>query len=358
MSTETETTPKGHSPTRLPARAGRPYRIEIEATGYAYPSLVVDNDEFFRRARFELRGEREALVAETKVRTRYWCAPGETTLTLARTAMERALAGRPSLRDEIDLVVVASGTTMSVLHPGDLDNPGIVDLSPFLIRDLGRAEALGLDVKACYCTGFIRCLELADALLANPNYRAALLVATEQGSRFATAATNRSAFCFIMSDAAGAAIVRKRTGVAADEPPSGLIDYVNLHDADKVDWVGIGPDGHSTIMKGARAGAETRARLLQAARTLLDRNRLGPSDVDWLLPIQTHAGLVEEVRRDLGWPVDRMLWFGDVTGFSGSASIPACLGEQIERGKIKKGELVLAIAVGAGMSYGAALFHA
>jgi 3-oxoacyl-[acyl-carrier-protein] synthase-3 len=292
------------------------------------------------------------------MKSRYWCAPGETTLTLARAAVQRALAAQPALREQIDVVLVASGTTVPVLHPGDLEHPGIGDISPFLVRDLGRPGVLGLDVKACYCTGFIRCLELADALLANPNHRAALLVATEQGSRLATAATNRSAFCFIMSDAAGAAVVRKRTGVSPGEPPSGLIDYMNAHDAEKVDWIAVGPDGRSMLMKGTRAGAETRARLVQSARILLDRNGLRPQDVAWLLPIQTHAGLLEEVRAELGWPVEKMIWRGGVTGFSGSASIPACLAEQIERGTIKKGELVLSIAVGAGLSYGAALFHA
>src|SRR5690606_7713421 len=100
-------------------------------------------------------------------------------------------------------------TTMPVLHPPEADNAGVADLAPLVLRELGLDGALGLDIKACYCTGFLRGLQVADNLLANPNYRAALVIATEQGSRFAVAETNRSKFCFIMSDAAGAVILTR-----------------------------------------------------------------------------------------------------------------------------------------------------
>jgi 3-oxoacyl-[acyl-carrier-protein] synthase III len=337
-----------------PARRGRPYSLELAATGHAYPSLVIDNEAFFSRARFALPHDRSALIAETKMEFRYWCAPGETTWTLARRATERALAAAPELRDEIDVVLVASATTIPVLHPADLDNPGMADLAPMVLKEIGRNDALGLDIKACYCTGFLRCLEVADALLANPNYRAALLIATEQGSRMSTAESNRSSFVFISSDAAGAAIVRKREPAPAGL--SGLVDYVNFVEADKRDWSGVGPDGLAMVMKGSRAGEAVLSLLVRVGRTLLDRNGLSPSDVTWLLPIQTHAGVVEEARKQLEWPRERMLWFGGRGGFSGSASIPACLAEQIERGVVKKGDTVLSIGVGAGMSAGAALF--
>ncbi|MFC4943048.1 3-oxoacyl-[acyl-carrier-protein] synthase III C-terminal domain-containing protein [Pseudonocardia sp. GCM10023141] len=340
----------------VPARQGRTYGLEIVATGYGHPSLVIDNDEFFARAEGDLPADRAALVAETQMTFRRWCAPGETTWTMARDAVNAALAADPGLRDEIDVVLVSSATTISVLHPGDLENPGISDLAPMVLQQIGRNDALGLDLKACGCTGFVRCLEVADALLANPNYRAALLVSTEQGSRMSTAASNRSSFVFISSDAAGAAVVRKR-----ESPPAGhfgIVDYVNLVDADKRDWVGLGPDGQAMIMKGSRAGAAVLDLLLQVGRTIMGRNGLQPADVTWLLPIQTHAGVVEAARAGLGWPREKVLWFGGEGGFSGSASIPVCLAEQLERGVVKRGDTVLAISAGAGISAGAALFVA
>jgi 3-oxoacyl-[acyl-carrier-protein] synthase III len=334
-------------------RSKRSHALTIASTGFAYPSLVVDNESFLERAEFRLE-DPIALARETRMKSRTWCGPGETAWTLARAAARSAVAKAGPLRDEIDVIVVASATTIPVLHPGDLESPGMCDLAPLLARDLGR-EAFGFDVKACYCTGFLRCLEIADALLDNPNHRAALVVAAEQGSRLATAPTNRSAFCFIMSDAAGAAVLRK---APRSDRPFGLIDYVNGLQADKLDWVGVGADGRSMVMRGSRAGEATLSLLERAGKTLLARNALAPDQIDWLLPIQTHARLVDAAGASLGFPRDKVLWTGDVTGFSGSASIPACLAEQVATGKVKAGERVLAVAVGAGMSWGAALFEA
>jgi len=326
---------------------------EIVATGWAYPSERVDNATYLARCRFPLP-DPEAIAAETRVRTRTWCAPDENTWTLARAATERALAADPELRAQIDLVVVASGTTMPVHHPPDPDNAGMADLAPMVVHHLGRDGALGIDVKACYCTGFLRGLQIADAMLVRGGFRAALVIASEQGSRFAVAESNRSQFCFIMADAAGAAILRP----AARAPRRGILGHVGHTDGGKLDWVGIGGDAASTIMRGSRAGEAVHELLVRCARELLERHRLGPGDVDWLLPIQTHAGVVEGLRAALDWPADKLLWFGDVTGFAGSASIPACLAEQRARGTIAKGDLILSVAVGAGLSGAAALYHA
>jgi 3-oxoacyl-[acyl-carrier-protein] synthase-3 len=97
--------------------------------------------------------------------------------------------------------------------------------------------------------------------------------------------------------------------------------------------------------------------MVRCAGTLMARNHLSPRTIDWLLPIQTHAGVVAEVARALEWPEEKILWFGDVHGFSGSASIPSCLSEQIGRGTIRRGQSILSLAVGAGMNCAGALYY-
>ncbi len=341
--------------TGVNARGARQFVSEIVATGFAYPSEVVDNDTFFARCRFDIP-DKEGVARESRVRTRYWCRDDENTLTLARRAVAMALEQRPDLREQIDIVLVTSGTTMPVLHAPIADNAGVADLAPLLLRDLGRDDALGLDLKACYCTGFLRAVQVLDGMLLNMNYRAGLVVSTEQGSRFATAATNKSSFCFLMSDAAGAAILKLRKRLPGERV--GVIDYLGRTDASKHDWVGIGPDAASTIMRGARAGEATLGMMIECAQKLLARNELRIEDVDWFLPLQTHARIVEGVRSAIGCPTEKLVWHGDVTGLSGSASIPACLAEQRASGRIAKGDLVLSVAVGAGMNCAGAIYHA
>jgi 3-oxoacyl-[acyl-carrier-protein] synthase-3 len=337
-------------------RLPRSHVSEIVATGFSYPTDCVDNETFFSRARFAL-DDHDALVRETKMRTRFWCKADENTWTLAKSAAEMALSQAPGLASEIDLVLVTSGTTMPVLHPPHRENAGVADLAPLILRDvLGRDDAMGLDLKACYCTGFLRAVEVADAMLTSGRRKAALIVSTEQGSRFAVAETNRSSFCFLMSDAAGAAILRPRERAAGERV--GVLDTYGRTEASKMDWVGIGPDAASTIMRGARAGESTVAMMIECARELLQRNGLTPADLDWFLPLQTHARVVESVRRAVECPREKMIWEGDRTGLSGSASIPAALAEHIANGKIAKGDLVLSVAVGAGMNCAGAIYHA
>lgn len=337
-----------------PAATTTPWVSAVVGTGHAWPSEVVDNEQYVARCRFDLGADLASLAAETRMKTRYWCAPHENPWTLARTAVSRALAAAGDAAGRIDLVIVASGTTMPVMHPPEADNAGVADLAPLILRELGRDDAMGLDIKACYCTGFLRALHVADSMLSRSDYRAALVVATEHGSRFATAPTNRTRFCFLMSDAAGAMVLERRPRTNR----VGVIDHIGHTEASKHAWVGIGADAASTVMQSSQAVVATRRMLRECGLELLHRNAISIADVDWLLPIQTHIGVIEGLVEDLAIPAGRVLWNGDRTGFSGSSSIPACLSESVEAGIVKPGHLILSLAVGAGMNCAGSLFYA
>ncbi len=336
------------------ARRGLGYVSEFVAATHAYPNDFVDNEEYLRRCRFTPTTSAADLARETRMQMRRWCRPHENTASMTRAAVARLCEEHPELVPQIDAVVVASGTTMPIAHPTDPENCAFADLSPLVLAQLGRPSALGLDIKACYCTGFLRGLQVADGLLGNANYRSVLVLAVEQGSRFSVAETNRSSFCFIVGDAAGAVVLRR----SMLRPKVGILDFVGHTDVAKLAWVGIGSDAASIIMLGSRAGEATERMLLESARTLLGRNGLTVNDVDWLIPIQTHAGLLDSVRGQLGFDESKLLWVGDLRGFSGSASIPACLSEHLASGHVKRGDLVLSLAVGAGMNCAGALYYA
>lgn len=335
------------------ARRGLGYVSEIVAVTHAYPSELVDNEAYLRRCRFTLSNP-ETLAQETRMRTRLWCESHENTATMTRAAVARLCEEHPELVAEIDAVVVASGTTMTMAHPSDPQNCAFADLSPLVLAQLGKTRALGLDIKACYCTGFLRGLQVADGLLGNANYRSVLVIAAEQGSRFSVASSNRSSFCFIVGDAAGAVVLRR----SAPRPRTGILDFFGYTDVEKLSWVGIGDDAASIIMLGSRAGEATQSMLLDCAQTLLLRNHLHERDIDWLIPIQTHAALLDGTRIQLGLPASKLLWLGGERGFSGSASIPSCLSEHVANGVVKKGDLILSLAVGAGMNCAGALYYA
>jgi 3-oxoacyl-[acyl-carrier-protein] synthase-3 len=341
---------------RRPRKTPRPPRAqvsEIVATGFAYPQMVVDNDAFFARCRFPITDDRAALIRDTRMVRRTWCGPGENTWTMAREAVARALAAGTVAADEIDLVIVSSCSTIPMVNYPDPANPVVADLAPLVLAELGRDDAVGIDLKAGYCAGFLRGLEVLDAMLDNPDYRAGLLVASDEGGRFATAETNRSAFCFLVGDAAGAVVMRKRPAA----PRTGLVDTLGATVVSKAALTSWGPDGRSLIVRGARAGAAGLELMLDVGRRLLDRNQLAPDDLDWLVPAQTHAGTVEALCDGLAIPREKLLWSGDVTGYAASASIAATLGARRHDHTLHKGDLVLSLAAGAGMNVAGALYH-
>lgn len=343
------------------ATGPRPRRervTEIVATGFAYPHDVVDNDAFFARCEFPITDDRAALIADTRMRQRTWCGPGENTWTMAREAVASAIAhgARTGAFDprEIDLVVVSSCSTIPMVNFPDPANPVVADLAPLVLAELGRDDGVGIDLKASYCAGFLRGLELVDAMLDNPDYRLALLVASDEGGRFATAASNRSAFCFLVGDAAGAVVLRKRPAA----PRTGIVDYLGKTVVSKADLTSWGPDGKSLFVRGARTGLAGLELMKEAGQQLMQRNRLSPGDLDWLVPAQTHAGTVEALCHSLGLPRDKLVWSGDRTGYAASASIAATLGARTHDHTIRKGDLILSLAVGAGMNVAGAVYHA
>ena len=341
--------------TRL-ARTPRPPRAQVSelvATGFAYPHTRVSNDEFFARCEFAITDDRAALIAETRMRQRAWCGPGENTWTLARDAVARTLATGLVAADEIDLVVVSSCSTIPMVNYPDPDNPVVADLAPLVLAQLGRDDGVGIDLKASYCAGFLRGLELVDAMLDNPDYRCALLVATDEGGRFATAPSNRSAFCFLVGDAAGAVVLRRRPAT----PRTGILDTLGKTVVSKAHLTGWGPDGRSLVVRGAQAGVAGLELMLEVGHRLLARNGLSPRDLDWLLPAQTHMGTVLALCDGLEVPRAKLLWSGDVTGYAASASIAATLGARRADHTMTKGDLVLSLAVGAGMNVAGALYY-
>ncbi len=332
---------------------------ELVATGYAYPRTIVDNEEFFARCRFPIAdgaGGRATLVADTRMKTRRWCGPGENTWTMAQEAVAMAMTESPLPASEIDLVIVSSCSTIPMVNVPNADNPVMADLAPLVLAQLGRDDGVAIDLKAGYCAGFLRSLEVMDAMLQTGAYRAGLVVASDEGGRFATAESNRSAFCFIVGDAAGAVVMKPRPRSTVGSGGLGLVDCLTRTVPSCADLTGWGADGRSLYVKGARAGATGLALLLDAGRELLARNHMSGADVDWLLPAQTHVATVEALCDGLDVPRAKLCWSGDVTGYSASASIAASLGERRRSGALHKGDLVLSLAVGAGMNVAAALY--
>lgn len=333
-------------------RSGWGHSAELVAFASAYPARVVTNDQYLQLVEFTPSDGWSQISRESGFVARRWCNEQENCATLMLRAIDRLCDAYPQHVAEVGAVVVASGTTVPVVLPVSSTNVAAADLAPLALRHLHTDRALGIDLKACYCTGFLRGLEVADGLLANPNRRAVMVIAVEQGSRLSVAPSNRSSFCFMVGDAAGAVILRKGPGNSG----CGLLDHFGYTAPEYLELVGIGEDARSLIMRGAKAAEASYQLFVECGQTLLARNHLKSTEVAWLLPLQTHRSLVARVAAALEWPEERILWDASELGFSGSASIPACLADHVARGAVRPGDKLLALAVGAGLNCAGALF--
>lgn len=333
-------------------RSGFGHSAELVAFASAYPTRTVTNEQYLQLAEFTPADGWSHISRESGFVARRWCNEQENCATLMLRAIDRLCDAYPQYVAEIGAIVVASGTTVPVVLPISSTNVAAADLAPLALRHLRTSHALGIDLKACYCTGFLRGLEVADGLLANPYRRSAMVIAVEQGSRLSVAPSNRSSFCFMVGDAAGAVILRK----GPSHSGRGLLDHFGYTAPEYLELVGIGDDARSLIMRGTKAAEASYQLFVECGQTLLARNHLRPADISWLLPLQTHRGLVAKVAEALEWPEERILWDASELGFSGSASIPACLADHIERGAVRTGDKILALAVGAGLNCAGALF--
>src|SRR5262245_43089324 len=94
--------------TTVNARPGNWPSCEIVATGHCYPSQRISNEDFFARCRFPITDDREKLIRQSKMESRFWCADNENTWTMARQAVDMVLSSSAVKATDIDVVIVSS----------------------------------------------------------------------------------------------------------------------------------------------------------------------------------------------------------------------------------------------------------
>jgi 3-oxoacyl-[acyl-carrier-protein] synthase-3 len=316
----------------------------------------------------------------TGVETRYFVSPGQATTDLAEAASRRALERAGLAAGDLDLLVFATMTP-------DRYFPGCGAL---LQARLGCRQIPSYDLRQ-QCTGFLYGLQLADAHVRAGMARHVLVVGAETHSGFmpwgpgswarlsgqpdAPLADgehdNNTRFrhlTVLFGDAAGAVIVSAAVGETGG---SGLIDHL-LHadgsDAEKLCVPGVGfrhrpyVDAgqverceYVPVMHGAHVFKLATTHMAEAARQILARNHLTLDDVRMVLMHQANLRINEYVQKALGLPDSKVLHNIQRYGNTTAATIPLLWDEVVRSGRVQTGDLVLMVAFGAGMTWGACL---
>ena len=283
------------------------------------------------------------IVERTGIRFRHLAGDGETTATLATGAARAALAAAGLDASAIDLIVLATATP-------DQTFPATATK---VQAALGINDCVAFDVAAV-CSGFLYALHVADSLIRTGAARRALVIGAETFSRILDWEDRTT--CVLFGDGAGAIVLEGQEG-----GDRGIL-YSRLH-ADgrhnELLYVDGGPSTTGTVgklrMKGREVFRHAVVNLAAVMEEVLASANLTPGDVDWVVPHQANARILDATARKLGLPGDKVIMTVDQHANTSAASVPLALDVAVRDGRIQRGDLLVLEAMGGGFTWGAAL---
>ncbi|MEG3155941.1 beta-ketoacyl-ACP synthase III [Sphingomonas sp. RB1R13] len=315
-----------------------PTRAEIAGVGSALPLRRVDNAELAA----QVDTSDEWIVERTGIRSRYIAGDGETTATLATDAARRALDHAGIEASDIDLIVLATATP-------DQTFPATATK---VQTALGIRDCVAFDVAAV-CSGFLYALTVADAMIRSGGATTALVIGAETFSRILD--WEDRATCVLFGDGAGAMVLR-----ASDDPDRGIL-ATKLHADGRYNdllYVDGGPSTTQTVgklrMKGREVFRHAVTNLAAVLGEVLAAAGLTSADVDWVVPHQANARILDATARKLGLSPDKVVVTVDRHANTSAASVPLAFDVAVKDGRIKRGDLVVLEAMGGGFTWGAA----
>lgn len=322
------------------------YKAGILGTGSCLPQRKLTNAEL----EDIVETSDEWIVKRTGIRERRIIDNEMPLAKLAVRAAENAIHDAGIPREEIELIIGAT-LTPDYLCP---------TLACSVQKELGLKGVPAFDMNAA-CTGFVYALNTAQQYIENGAYKYILIVAAEALSRVTDYQDRKT--CVLFGDGAGAAVVGRV------EDGTGIMGYVTgahgelghnltipcLYSTEEdlakrnegkkqVVWM----DGSEVFTFAARIMAEATLRVVTDAR-------LSVGDLDYIFPHQANARIIQNAVKRMRYPIEKVYSNLERTGNISAASIPVCLDEASKAGMLKKGDRIVLVAFGGGLTYGALL---
>lgn len=325
-------------------------RPKITALGCYTPPGVLTNADLERMVNTNDQWIRD----RTGIVERHIAPANVATSDLAVEAAAAALAARGIDAAELDAILVST-VTPDMLFPS----------TACLVQSrLGATRAWGFDLVAA-CAGFLYGLNTAAHLVAGGTHRKVLLIGADTMSRIIDY-TDRST-CILFGDGAGAMIVEP----SVDGEDSGYIDFIGEIDGSGGDFLKMPAGGsrcpataetvaggmHYVKQDGQQVFKYAVKKMAELCEEILGRNGLRPSDISILIPHQANRRIITATAERLGLPLDRVVINIDRFGNTTAGTLPLAARDAVEQGRLKKGDLVLFAAVGAGYTAGASLWR-
>lgn len=319
----------------------------IAGVGSCVPDRVITNADLEKM----VDTTDEWIRTRTGIRERRVVAGDQATSDLAVEAARRALAEARLDPADLDLIIVATVTP-------DMPFPATACI---VQNRLGATRAAALDLETA-CSGFVYGLATGAQFIESGLYNNVLVIGAETLSKIVDWTDRRT--CVLLGDGAGAAVLQP-----AAEPDQGLLAFHLGADGGGADLLKQPAGGsrmpaseetvrsglHYVYMNGREVFKFAVKVMGEAAQAALDKCGLSFADVDYYIPHQANYRIIESSARRFGLPMERVFVNIDRYGNTSSASIPVALDEALTEGRIRPGDLVLLVAFGGGLTWGAAV---
>ncbi len=317
---------------------------KILGTGSYTPSNIVTNNDLLAF----VDTSDEWIYTRTGIKERH-ISKGESTIDLAYQAALKAIESAGIDKNEIDLIIVATVTP-------DYAFPGVSNL---LQARLGIEGITAFDINAA-CSGFVYSMQIADKMIKSGAFKTALIVGAETLTRL-TDWSDRNT-CVLFGDGAGAMIISVSqtnnikdilTGSQGDEE---FLLYCKNPDLKDPAVNAISSQDH-IHMKGTDVFKFASRIMPKTIKTLLKRNNLKVEDLNCVVAHQANYRILDKSARDLGIDMSKMYVNIEKYGNTSAASVPIAIDEAVRNGFIKRGDLLITVAFGGGLTWGGALIE-
>lgn len=326
-------------------------KVKISALGCYVPPGVLTNKDLERM----VDTNSEWIVERTGICERHIAAPEMATSDLGTEAAKAALAAAGVSATELDAILLCT-VTPDMLFPS----------TACLIQNrLGSRRAWGFDLIAA-CSSFLYGLTTGAALVSSGTHRKVLVIGSDTMSRIIDY-TDRGT-CILFGDGAGAMLLEP---AGASDDGAGFIDFVGEIDGSGGQFLNMPAGGsrlpasvetvekrlHYVHQEGQQVFKYAVKKMGEVCQEVLDRNGLTGADLGMLIPHQANRRIITAAADRLGLKPEQVLINIDRYGNTTSATLPLATQDAITQGRLKKGDLVMFAAVGAGYTAGASLWR-
>lgn len=320
--------------------------VTIAGTGSYVPEKILTNADLESL----VATSDEWITSRTGIKTRHIAAEGEHTSHLATKAAERALDQAGLLAEDLDLIIVAT-ITPDTLTPAT---------ACYVQNNLGAYKAVAFDISAA-CSGFLYAMKIAKRLISDGAFKNALIIGAEKLSSFIN--WNDRTTCILFGDGAGAAILRHAqegegsilaTDIGTDGRQTHLLNIPGGGSACPTTIENADQRLATLAMLGKEVFKHAVTRMRDSANRVIARAGLQTEDIKLIIPHQANLRIIHAIANRLDVPNDRVFVNLHKYGNTSAAAIAIALDEAHREHRFERGDHIILVAFGAGLTWAAA----